>query len=117
MRVGMWACLLLFGLVALGCVTYSYIPVGVSAPSRAPHCKVQIFTKAPEQPYESLGVLDNDALSFAAVNGQEFLNSVRESVCRAGGDGVIATVGPTGKFTRGTVIRFRVGPDGGVSAR
>jgi hypothetical protein len=117
MRLGTCACLLVLAAVALGCITYSYLPVSAPAPARAAHCTVQILTKAPEQPYESLGILDNDALSFAAVNGQEFLKSVRETVCKAGGDAVIATVGPTGKFTRGTVIRFRDGPDGGVSAR
>ncbi len=117
MRLRMCARLFSFGVLALGCVTYSYLPVTAQAPPRGAHCRVQVFTKPPEQPYESLGILDNDALSLAAVNGQEFLNSVRESVCQAGGDAVIATVGPTGKFTRGTVIRFRDGPDGGVSVR
>ncbi|HKD43350.1 MAG TPA: hypothetical protein VKB87_23920 [Myxococcaceae bacterium] len=117
MRLGACACLLLLAAVALGCITYSYLPVTAPAPPRATQCTVQVFTKPPEQPYETLGVLDNDALSFAAVNGQEFLKAVRETVCRAGGDAVIATVEPTGKFTRGTVIRFREGADGGVSAR
>ncbi len=116
MRLGRWALLLSLGFLALSCVTYSYVPMAGSPTPREAHCRVQVFTKLPEQPYESLGLLNNDALSLAAVNGQEFLASVRESVCQAGGDAVIATVGPTGKFTRGTVIRFREASDAGTGA-
>jgi hypothetical protein len=117
MRLAMRVILLWLGLVPLGCVTYSYLPVAASTAPREAGCKVQVFSKPPERPYESLGLLENDALALAAVNAQEFLNSVRESVCRAGGDAVIATVDPTGKFVRGTVIRFRDAQDAGASAR
>jgi hypothetical protein len=118
MRLGTRVVLLSFWLFALSCVTYSYVPMAGSATTpKEPNCRVEVFTKPPEKPYQPLGLLNNDALSLAAVSGQEFLASVRESVCQAGGDAVIATVGPTGKFTRGTVIRFIEAPDAGSGAR
>jgi hypothetical protein len=35
------------------------------------------------------------------------MNIVRDKVCEAGGDAVVAEVNAVGQYARGTVIRFR----------
>ena len=95
-------------LSATGCATdYHYTKTTNTAVSeKDPSCAVELFLSSPDRPYDELGVLSL-FMGSRSTDSKQFLYLVRERVCRAGGDAVVAKVNGQGEFMRATVIRFR----------
>jgi len=106
---------LLFGSL-LGCIAHSeFTPSGSAALKPKPDsCSFDVLTTQPDRAFDTLGIVD---VGSAVLHGgygtgrprtaAEFKDLVGSSVCKAGGDAVLAEVNGIGEYVRGTVIRYR----------
>lgn len=105
----MRASLSLLLLIASGCVHYNYSQTTRNvAPPKQAACDFEVFSAAPGRDYVELGMLDIGGDATAAPHSVgKFTEMVRESVCRSGGDAVIAQVNGFGGYVHGTVIKYK----------
>jgi len=110
---------ILIGLVlgsSLGCTAHSeFTPsTGAKLQPRPDACAFDVLTTQPNRPFDTLG--SHDVAPAVAHGGgstgrpssaSEFKTVVGPSVCKAGGDAVLAEVNGLGEYVRGTVIRYR----------
>jgi hypothetical protein len=86
---------------------YSQTTRNVASP-RGASCEFEVFSVAPRREYDELGILDVGGDATAAPHSVgKFIEMIREPVCRAGGDAVIAYVNGFGAYVHGTVIKYR----------
>jgi len=91
------------------CVHYSYSQTTRNlAPPKSVGCEFEVFTVAPGREYVELGILDVGGDATAAPHSVEkFTEMIQASVCRAGGDAVIAQVNGVGAYVHGAVIQYK----------
>ena len=98
------------GPLVLGCVAGgAYTRTTDKAyPARPPGCTFKVFTSAPQEPYEEIGVVDHihRGDNVGASDIREFMGVMRPYVCRSGGDAVLAFVNGMGWYVKGTVIKL-----------
>jgi len=94
--------------VAAACTGHRYAQTtNVTAPSKPAACSFDVLSTRPDRPYDEIGVLDARHASNASTDAGSFRDSIREDVCRAGGDAVLAEVNGQGHYVRGIVLRYR----------
>jgi len=72
---------------------------------RAETCDFAIHAASPSAPFDELVVIE--AIKNPTKTEMDFKDSVRKSVCKAGGDAVVVAPDAEGLYTRATVIRMK----------
>ena len=91
-------------LVLAGCAaSYQFTGTGKPATPKPPNCEIGVSATVPGPEYEELGILQPVANPTRDI--REFKESVREPVCRAGGDHVVGEINGLGIYVRGVVFR------------
>ncbi len=107
----------MLSILAGGCAAQmQYTPKSsISAQPKPDNCDFEVLTTRPQLPFDEVGVID-----FAG--GTQYDSGFREgvpdrasafkaksavTVCRSGGDAVVAEVDNLGQYIRGTVIRYQ----------
>jgi hypothetical protein len=94
-----------------GCAThYVYGRTGeITPPPKPPGCTFTILDVPPEKPFDEVGVLAPKDVEFGDMAGgaTPFKEAVADQVCAAGGDAVVVERDFTGRYIRGTVIKFK----------
>ena len=91
-------------------------PPPVAAEPLAPNCDFEVFKAAPQGEYDMLAEVK--PVDFGATSSDEFKDAIRASVCKAGGEMVVATVNGANSYIKGVVYRKHriVVPAGGTPA-
>jgi hypothetical protein len=94
-----------------GCAShYVYGRTGeITPPPKAPGCTFTLLDVAPEKAFDEVGVLAPKDVEFGDMAGgaTPFKEAVADQVCAAGGDAVVVERDFTGRYIRGTVIKFK----------
>jgi hypothetical protein len=94
-----------------GCAgTYVYGPTGdVEAQAKPPGCTFTLLDLPPQQAFDEIGVLAPQDIEYGDMAGgpTPFKEAVAEQVCKVGGDAVVVERDGTGRYIRGTVIKFK----------
>jgi hypothetical protein len=98
-------------LLSAGCAShYIYGRTGdVVADPKPPGCVFTMLDVPPEQPFDEIGVLAPRDIEYGDMAGgaTPFKEAVSDQVCAAGGDAVVVERDFTGRYIRGTVIKFK----------
>ena len=98
-------------LSAAGCAGhYVYGRTGeLVPPPKPPGCTFVLLELPPEQPFDEIGVLAPRDIEYGDMAGgaTPFKETVGEQVCAAGGDAVVVERDYTGRYIRGTVIKYK----------
>jgi hypothetical protein len=86
----------------------------VRTASRPENCSFDVLTTRPQRSFDELGVIDFTGGAIAKTgqrtgvpdNAAGLKEKVSKTVCRAGGDAVLADVNGLGEYFRATVIRY-----------
>jgi hypothetical protein len=103
--------LVFVALVPAGCAGhYIYGRTGdVIPPAKPPGCVFSLLDVPPQQAFDEVGVLAPKDVEFGDMAGGAvpFKEAVADQVCAAGGDAVVVERDFTGRYIRGTVIKFK----------
>lgn len=89
----------------LGCVSYSLTPTpGKTASAKPGACTFEVNASRPSGELEELATI---SVVSATSSPEKFMSSVREDVCRVGGEIVVTEVNGIGQIVRGVVYRRR----------
>jgi hypothetical protein len=103
-------------LLAVGCATPQYTPASsVRAQPKPADCSFDILTTRPQRLFDELGIIDfTGGLIYQTgrraglpESASELKDKTATTVCRAGGDAVLADVNGLGQYVRATVIRYK----------
>lgn len=83
---------------------YVLTKTGEAGRAKLAGCDFVVVTTKVERPYREIGILDSrvDPPTDAAT----FKDQVRAEVCSIGGDAVVAEISGSGRYVRGTVLRW-----------
>jgi hypothetical protein len=105
------AALLLVDLLTAGCAGhYIYARTGEVVPPPKPQgCTFVLLDVPPEQAFDEIGVLAPRDIEYGDMAGgaTPFKETVGDQVCAAGGDAVVVERDYTGRYIRGTVIKYK----------
>lgn len=78
--------------------------------ARPSTCDFVVLTMQPNRPFDEVGIVEftQAELMWRPIhNVQVFREQVRDAVCNAGGDAIIAQINGMGIYVQGTVITWR----------
>jgi len=80
---------------------------GPKQAARPEDCQFRVFTVAPRDGYAEIGAVDLLGEGFMAFTDElhEFKDAIREKVCKAGGDAVIAWPNGKGEYIKATILK------------
>lgn len=92
-----------------GCAAkYRVVSPESASPVLSGECELQLYEKAPEgRAYSILGTAEPEDPSKLALEGDAFLDAVREEACKRTANAVIANRDAEGRYVSGTIIRVR----------
>jgi len=105
-------------LLAVGCAaaqTQYTATSSVRAQPKPESCSFDVLTTRPQRPFEELGIIDftggvvykTGHRAGLPDSASELKDKAAQTVCRAGGDAVLADVNGLGQYVRATVIRYK----------
>ena len=106
------ACILALLLLPACATHYVYGPTGaLTAPPKPAGCVFTLLELPPENPFDEIGVLAPRDIEYGdmASGATPFKEAIAEQVCAAGGDAVVVERDFTGRYIRGTVIKYKPG--------
>ncbi len=104
-------------LLAAGCTagTEYTASSSVRAQPKPDNCSFDVLTTRPQRPFEELGIIDfTGGMTHASGrragvpdSASALRDKAAQTVCRAGGDAILADVNGLGQYVRATVIRYK----------
>jgi hypothetical protein len=103
-------------LLAIGCAAETHYTASSSlrAQPKPDNCSFEVLSTRPQRLFEELGIIDftggviyqNGHRSGVPDSASALKDKAAQTVCRAGGDALLADVNGLGEYVRATVIRY-----------